>query len=304
MRNLDSTSSYRLRSLPLALAIAATCASISIAGEASPVFQPAMSPSDAYQEWATRHPVAALSGDYLKFRPAITSGTTITVNNCNDSGSGSLRAAIASANTGDTIDLSNRNCTISLTSVIEIAFSQKDLIITGPGADKLTIDNAVTVPGHYNRIFNHGGNGTLNISGVTLTDAKYKTLNNDFLPHGGCILSDGQVVLDSATLTDCSTHGRPTGTSLRVMVRNRCRQWRGSIGQRHNPETSPMQVVQRALPIGVRLRLLPWRPDCAKYSTVSENSAFGGSGDNTGGGIRDGLWRRIHSGKHDCQQYR
>ncbi len=280
MRNLDSTSSYRLRSLPLALAIAATCASISIAGEASPVFQPAMSPSDAYQEWATRHPVAALSGDYLKFRPAITSGTTITVNNCNDSGSGSLRAAIASANTGDTIDLSNRNCTISLTSG-EIAFSQKDLIITGPGADKLTIDGGYS-SGHYNRIFNHGGNGTLNISGVTLTDAKYKTLNNDFA-HGGCILSDGQVVLDSATLTDCSTRAAngyiASGSAIDAV---------NGVVLLDSVITGNFANAGSATGAAWGAAVYCHGDLTVKYSTVSENSAFGGSGDNTGGGIRTG----------------
>ena len=280
MRNLDSTSSYRLRSLPLALAIAATCASISIAGEASPVFQPAMSPSDTYQAWADKHPVAALSADYLKFRPAITSGTTITVNNCNDSGSGSLRAAIASANTGDTIDLSNRNCTISLTSG-EIAFTQKDLAIIGPGADKLTIDGGYST-GHYNRIFNHGGSGTLYISGVTLTDAKYKTLNNDFA-LGGCILSDGRVTLASAKLTDCSTLAADgyiaagsavdadNGVALLDSV---------VTGNLANAGSATGAVYGAGIYCHGDLTL--------EYSTVSDNIALNGNGDNKGGGIRVG----------------
>jgi len=64
-----------------------------------------------------RYPIAmAIS---LLFTPALMPSAfaaTCTVTNTNDSGAGSLRACIASATGGDTIDLSGQTGTISLTT--------------------------------------------------------------------------------------------------------------------------------------------------------------------------------------------
>ena len=62
------------------------------------------------------------------------------VTNCADSGTGSLRASIAAAASGETIDLSSLACsTITLTSGA-IAIAQNGLTIVGPGEHQLTID--------------------------------------------------------------------------------------------------------------------------------------------------------------------
>ena len=66
-----------------------------------------------------------------------THATTITVTNTNDSGPGSLRQALADAIDGDTVTFAVTG-TITLTSgglVID-----KDVTISGPGADQLSID--------------------------------------------------------------------------------------------------------------------------------------------------------------------
>ena len=66
-----------------------------------------------------------------------TLAATITVTNTNDSGPGSLRQALADANDGDTITFAVTG-TIVLTSgglVID-----KNVTISGPGADRLSID--------------------------------------------------------------------------------------------------------------------------------------------------------------------
>src|SRR5713226_8317650 len=65
--------------------------------------------------------------------------STLTVTNPADSGDGSLRAAIAAAQSGDQIifDTSLNGKTITLTSG-ELAIAQS-LDIEGPGADKLAI---------------------------------------------------------------------------------------------------------------------------------------------------------------------
>jgi hypothetical protein len=68
-------------------------------------------------------------------------GTVHTVTSNSDSGKGSLRAAVAAAAPGDTIEFSPGldGYTISLQSTIDI---NKPLYIVGPGASKLTISSA------------------------------------------------------------------------------------------------------------------------------------------------------------------
>jgi hypothetical protein len=237
-------------------------------------------PIDIYQDWAAKHPMAAAAHDFLKTRPAITTGATIPVNNCNDSGAGSLRAAIASAASGDTIDLSNRNCTITLTSG-EIAFA-KDLTISGPGADKLTIDGGLS-SNHYNRIFNQNSSGgTLGISGVTLTNAKYKTLHNDFA-QGGCVLSGGQVTAVNTVFTGCSTEAAnnyiASGSAINaegVILLDSV--VTGNIADAGNVSTGA----------GWGAGIYCHGDLTVKYSSVSNNSTVLGAGNSSGGGIRTG----------------
>jgi hypothetical protein len=73
--------------------------------------------------------------------------STLTVVNTNDTGPGSLRAAIGAAAPGDTIvfDPSLALKTITLTSG-ELLISQA-LTITGPGASQLTISSFSSSPG-------------------------------------------------------------------------------------------------------------------------------------------------------------
>src|ERR1700733_11482103 len=71
--------------------------------------------------------------------------STDTVTTLTDSGTGSLRAALAAANSGDTIVFSNGlTGTITLASTMTI---NNNVTIQGPGANLLTVsgNNAVTV---------------------------------------------------------------------------------------------------------------------------------------------------------------
>ena len=91
---------------------------------------------------------------------------TFTVTTVSDSGAGSLRATVESANTAtsdDTIIFAPGLTTITLSSQIQINNSGT-LTITGPGANTLTIDGG---PG-TNRIFNVN-NATVTIQRVTLS---------------------------------------------------------------------------------------------------------------------------------------
>lgn len=117
----------------------------------------------------------------------------IIVSNCADSGAGSLRDAVASAVTGDTIDMTGLLCsTITLTSGA-IAVSQDDLTIVGPGAGALTIDaNNV-----YN-VLNFYGTGTLSVQDVTLSNAYYYSLPGGAMWAG----NGGDITLTDAVISN------------------------------------------------------------------------------------------------------
>ncbi len=93
--------------------------------------------------------------------------STITVTNDADSGTGSLRAAIASASSGDTIKFAHSaDGTITLTSgVINIATG---VDIDGPGASKVAVSG-----GDASSVFDVQGGVTASISGLTITDGQY-----------------------------------------------------------------------------------------------------------------------------------
>src|SRR5436190_8321993 len=112
---------------------------------------------------------------------------TITVTNENDSGSGSLRHAILDASSGDTINFAPSVTTVTLTSG-ELVID-KNLIITGPGASRLTVTAMYSGPGPYvySRIFNIGSSTvTVSISGITISNGFARNG-----PGGGGILSAG-----------------------------------------------------------------------------------------------------------------
>ena len=92
------------------------------------------------------------------------------VNNLNDAGPGSLRAAILGANANGGTDLiyfaNNLHGTIKLTSG-ELAISGENLTIDGPGENRLTVsgDNA-------SRVFDIGGSASVSIAGLTITEGR------------------------------------------------------------------------------------------------------------------------------------
>jgi hypothetical protein len=110
---------------------------------------------------------------------AITLGPVVT--NTNDTGMGSLRYAVGSANSGDTIMfVLPSGSTIALATPIGIA---GNVAIAGPGASSLTISGGGT-----HQIFLVTGTAT--ISGLTLTEGKTGASN-----PGGAIYNIGAVTL-------------------------------------------------------------------------------------------------------------
>ncbi|MEP6484185.1 MAG: hypothetical protein ABJB01_07030, partial [Rudaea sp.] len=125
--------------------------------------------------------------------------STIVVSRCNDLPPGhgvkgeSLRTAIGKAVDADLVDLSglDTSCsTITLQSG-EIPIGLANLAIRGPTGHVLTIDG-----NHVGRVFYHSGKGVLTISSLSLANGR--TSGN-----GGCLYSNGAVMLDHLSVTGC-----------------------------------------------------------------------------------------------------
>jgi hypothetical protein len=118
------------------------------------------------------------------------SATTVT--NTNDSGTGSLRQAIANANAGDTINFNlTYPATITLSSAAAGSTAlqiDKNLTIRGPGASNLAISGNATL-----QIFSVSSGVTASISGLTLENG-----NN---ANGGAFFNDGTLNLSYCVIT-------------------------------------------------------------------------------------------------------
>ena len=126
---------------------------------------------------------------------------TRLVSNCNDSGAGSLRAAVASAISGDTIDLRALACPrIVLDGQVHIP--QENLRLLGPGRFALTIDGNAA-----GRVFEHTGTGTLYIGRMSITNGRAVSRGELQSGEGGCIRSTlGTVALWRSRVHRCEAY--------------------------------------------------------------------------------------------------
>ncbi len=129
----------------------------------------------------------------------------LLVSSCADDGSsGTLRSVVAGAATGDTIDLTQLDCSTITLSSGQIEIDVNDLTLTGPGRDALAIDG-----NNAGRVLFHSGTGTLTLSGLTLThglaDAAIDTNPPNVGMRGGCVFSNagGSLAISDATITEC-----------------------------------------------------------------------------------------------------
>jgi hypothetical protein len=130
-------------------------------------------------------------------------GSRLAVTECSES---ALREAIASASSGDTIDLAVLSaCTITLASG-EIAIAVDDLTVQGPADRSLTLSG-----NHASRIFHHTGHGLLTLDHLAITDGNYATPVEDkyvsYVGTGGAVHSDGSVTLSNSSVTHSSVCG-------------------------------------------------------------------------------------------------
>jgi len=129
----------------------------------------------------------------------------VEVENCNDSGPGSLRAALAGMTENGIVDLTQLTCSrISLDSgalnLPSRGYEGLYVAIEGPGANRLTIDG-----NHQSPVFTGSKYSTMLLSGVTVANGR--NVGSQFAA-GGCIaMPAGQLYLIESTVRDCQVEG-------------------------------------------------------------------------------------------------
>lgn len=203
-RRSNTLQASRLRPLAACLAIAISgdiFAGSSVGDSVATPIQPAAALRSARAEpWtgAASHTAFAKSAAEPDHPTA-----TFVVKNCDDAGQDSLREAVGLATNGSAIefDLNSMQCsTITLTSG-QITIAVANLKIGGPDPEMVTIDGGYSF-GHSNRIFNHTGNGTLQLDHLELTDAIYAPAADQYAA-GGCVRSNGKAYLTSTNINSC-----------------------------------------------------------------------------------------------------
>jgi hypothetical protein len=121
-------------------------------------------------------------------------GVTRVVQNCNDSGAGSLREAYLASGDGDLVDLRELSCsTITLTSgELQSNGIVAYVSILGQREPRFTIDANLA-----GRAFHHAG-GRLRLADLVVRGGRVHDAAG-----GGCVRSFGDVVLVGSELTDC-----------------------------------------------------------------------------------------------------
>ena len=134
----------------------------------------------------------------------------IVVTNTNDSGSGSLRDALAVANDGDTIDATDVSGTILLTSG-ELPINH-NVAINGPGAGSLSVDG-----NQASRVFENFASD-VTISGFTITNGRPVPPDSNggggILNHGGLTVSGSSIVNNRA---GSQLHNDPPGGGISTL---------------------------------------------------------------------------------------
>lgn len=141
--------------------------------------------------------------------PGRAHAATHVITTCADSGTGSLRAAVAGASSGDMIDLRGLSCKRIVLTSGAIEVSQASLAVRGPGFNQFAIG------GNYaSSVFRHTGTGKLALRGVAIEHGQHRARE----AQGGCIYSAGDVELVDVHVRHCGAYARTlaTGGGLHV----------------------------------------------------------------------------------------
>jgi len=141
-------------------------------------------------------PLALAASTVAHAQTAPSPAASIAVSNCNNAGPGSLRAAVASAASGDTINLRSLACRRLLLTSGPIEIPQNNLTLLGPG-------RAFTIDGNQaTAVLQHSGTGTLRLRAMSIANGLHE--GGPVSPvSGGCIDSTGNVRLEYVRVHDC-----------------------------------------------------------------------------------------------------
>jgi hypothetical protein len=135
----------------------------------------------------------------LAFALASPLASAATVTNCDDSGPGSLRDAVANAASGDSIDFAGLGCNAIVLSGGALSATVANLTIQGPGSTALSISGS-----DASRVFEQPALGaSLTLRGLTLTHGRASG-------DGGCVLAGGSLSLDDVVASACAAGSATT----------------------------------------------------------------------------------------------
>jgi hypothetical protein len=194
-------STRELRLLPLAGALLLTGVDAAAADKPPPAFGVAM--PTGWQPGGQRGVSALFEALHARRKPSVAHTPASThVTSCADNGvAGTLRAAIAAAGEGETIDLTSLKCSSITLQQGALPIQLDHLTIIGPGERRFAIDGA-----GQDRVFVHYGSGTLQLEQLTVRNG-VNILSGFHVAGGACILSGGNVTLDHSTVRDCQAIG-------------------------------------------------------------------------------------------------
>ena len=140
---------------------------------------------------------------WLALQPLPGQAASLVVTTLANSGVGSLRAAIASANNGDVITFAIGGTITNLTGELLIG---KNLNIVGPGPSNLAVSG-----NNASRVFNVAGGAAVNLSGLTICNGHARdgaAGTNNVTPgwpgdDGGGIYNSGTLALTNCVITRC-----------------------------------------------------------------------------------------------------
>lgn len=266
--------------IALALGVAAGAATTACAFPSDQAAQKA-TVRDSRQAWQPQ-PVPAVDLESAASEHApmvssiVTAGVTHAVTTCADDAvtppAGSLREAVANAASGDIVDMSDLACSdIELDGSIYTVLT--DLTLLGDSETRIKASAS-----NYQSLIVHEGTGVLTLKGLTFSDThKYTAAGTSYSKYGGCIRSDGSVVLDHTTVENCHLKRTAAGvTSYGGAIYAA-----GNVGLKHSRVSGSSVIgtsVSRGGGIFAGGRLL------IEYSTVDGNSVTATAGTGQGGG--------------------
>ena len=218
-----------------------------------------------------RSPLAAAMVLAFAWPLTATASARILVTTCDDPGVGGLRAAVASASSGDSIDLTKLSCSKITLSKGAIKVTQSSLYFTGRGQ---TIDGD-----GKGRVFAHTGTGTLKFSSLKIVNGTFESPTQ---PDGGCVVSSGSVVLTSSVVSGCRLNS--SGTAY---ARGGGLFTAGGLTMTRSTISGNMATADTSSPLGGGAYV--GGDLVASYSTIENNAVLPGSGTDSrsrGGGLR------------------